>query len=932
MNLSKIKILILIQLLAFSAFAQRSTTFPLNEEVKTGKLANGMTYYILHNEEPKDRASFYFVQNVGAILEEDSQNGLAHFLEHMAFNGTEHFEGKGILNFLEKHGVRFGADINAYTAQDQTVYNLSSVPTDKEGLLDSCLLVLHDWSGYLLLKEDEIDAERGVIKEEWRTRRNSRFRINAQTSKVLFKDSKYAVRDVIGDLEVIKNFEYEALRDYYKKWYRPDLQAVVVVGDVDVDEMEAKIKEKFSTIPLNENLPEREYYSIPDNDELLYCQATDIEARSTAVALLYKSANPTVRNENTFRTEIMEKMYQTMIGSRFKEVTQDKNSSSFGLFAGFFSFTRTTKVFYLNASPKEGKGAESFKEMMTEIERVRLYGFTQVELDRTKLQLLSGYENTYQNRDKITNDNWARQLGNHFLEAEPVFTAETEYKLSTKMVNSITLAELNAWCKTVQPENNQVLLVTGPDKEKDILPSEESLVKVLTEVKNTKIEAYVEEADETPLVSAELKGSKVTGKFDVKGIDAKTYILGNGAKVVLMPTEYSKDEIKFQAYSYGGKSLLNADELASAEAATSMASAAGIGEFDVVKLQKKLAGKTVKINPFISNLTEGIRGSSNMKDFETLLQLTYLTFEAPRFDEEIFNITLDHWNTYAQNRAANNAEAFRDSTTMINSNYNSRTVLFNPEMIKGVDYDKVQNVYKSRFHAANDFTFVFVGNLDEKTALPLIEKYIGSIKGNGAVEKFADHNVGPAKGNSKLHFDKKMEIPKATVYANLSGELKYSLLNKLCVKAVEQLLSKRYLATVREEEGGSYGVGVRAVLNRVPKNEFSLFLKFDCDPVKQEKLLEIVWKEIYDLKDGKVVSKDLNEIKQNLIKMRKEDVVQNKFWMEAIVTSLKTDKEFVNDEEFEKIVNSINEKMIAKVAKKMFKKMNTTEVIMRPAE
>lgn len=933
MRLLKIKFLIIIQFLALGVLAQYKTTIPLNENVRHGKLDNGMTYYVLHNEEPKERAGFYFVQNVGAILEEDSQNGLAHFLEHMAFNGTKHFEGKGILNFLEKHGVRFGADINAYTSQDQTVYNLSNVPTNEDGLLDSSLLVLHDWSGYLLLKDEEIEAERGVIREEWRTRRTSRFRLNAQTNKVLFKDSKYAVRDVIGSLDVINNFNPNELRDYYKKWYRPDLQAVVVVGDFNADEMVEKIKKRFSTIPLRENLPERKYYSIPDNEKVLYCKATDPEAKFTSVALVYKKAKPEVRDENAYKVSMMEKMYQSMIGDRFKEITQDKNSSSYGFFAGFFSFARTAKVFYLNSSPKDGKEKEAFKEMITEVERVSRFGFTKLEVNRAKMAILNEYDNFYKNRNKITHDNWARQLGNHYLEAEPVFTPKAEYDLTKKVVSEITLEEFNAWAKQQQTEKNRVILVSGPDSKKEQLPSEEDLLKVLDEVKSSNIEAYAEEEDVTPLVSAELPGSKVKSTFAVKGIsNAKAVVLENGAKVVILPTEHNKDEILFHGYSYGGKSLLSIDELASADAATSIANASGLGEFDAARLKKKLTGKTVQLRPYINDNGEGFRGQSSVKDFETMLQLLYLSFEKPRFDKDRYSTTMSHWLTYAKNRMSSNADAFSDSVNMITNNHNKRVLLFNEDFVNSIDFDKAQKAYKNRFQNAADFTFVFVGNVNTDSDLKLIEKYIGSINSTGKVEEPKDHNMRPAKGENKLHFNKKMEVPKATVYASLHGKLDYNLENRIYVNVIQRLLSKRYLEEIREKEGGTYGVGVRGVLNRVPENEFMIFLKFDCDPEAQEKLLGIALNEIEEIKKGNIVSKDLNEIKQNLVKLRKEQIEENNFWLEAIVSNLKADSEFINNDEFAKLVSTISEKSVAEKAKKMFSKMSTTEVVMKPAK
>ena len=563
--------------------AQITTTFPLHEGVKHGVLENGMNYYILHNEEPKDRASFYFVQNVGAILEEDSQNGLAHFLEHMAFNGSQHFEGKGIIDFLEQHGVRFGYEINAYTAQDQTVYNLTNIPVnDAEGLLDSCLLVMHDWSGYLSVLPEEIESERGVIHEEWRTRRNSQFRLMSQTSKALFHDSKYAVRDVIGDLDIIDNFKHDELRDYYKTWYRPDQQAVVVVGDIDASEVEQKVKELFSPIPLLENLPEREVFSIPDNDEVLFCKATDPEAQFLAVILIYKSDAPVVQNEESLKIGQMEALYSSMANMRLMAYQQDPESNSLMLMTSFMPLARLHKGFALQAIPKPGQGKESFEEIFKEVQGITRNGFTESELQRAKDQINSRLDNFIENKDQINSDNWATQLGNHFLQGEPVFTPEKEYELSKASLASITLNDIDAFAKTLQTKNNQVILTQGSDKEGTIFPTQDELIAVMKKVEDSSIEVYVDESDDEPLVSDELKEASISSEFSIAGIsDAKGYVLENGAKVILLPTDYEEDQILMSAYSLGGTSLVATEDLASADIAGYIAIACTISSLNL---------------------------------------------------------------------------------------------------------------------------------------------------------------------------------------------------------------------------------------------------------------------------------------------------------------------------------------------------------------
>lgn len=928
---TKISFLLAILLVSNPLFAQISTSFPLHPDVKHGVLENGMTYYILHNEEPKERASFYFVQNVGSILEEDAQDGLAHFLEHMAFNGTKHFEGKGIIDFLEKHGVRFGYDINAYTAPDQTVYNLSNIPINAgEGLTDSCLLVLHDWSGSLLLKPEEIESERGVIHEEWRTRRNSQFRLNAQTNQFLFKDSKYAERDVIGELDVIDNFKHEELRSFYETWYRPDQQAVVVVGDIDAEEVEKKVKKLFSTIPLKENLPQREYFKIPDNQDLIFGKATDPEAQFMIILMFYKSEVPTVQNEASFRTSLLEQLYTSMINMRFREIQQDPESNSLMMQTVYYPLSRLTKGFVLQAVPKPAKGTESFEEVFTEVERVRRNGFTSSELDRVKLQMNSQYDNFYQNRDKITNDNWATQLGNNFLQGEPVFSPEDEYNISKETISSITLEEINVFASMQQSKNNQVILVTGSDKEGTVYPSEEDFISVIKKVEDTPLRHYQDETADQALIANELSGAEIAGEFAIKGIpEAKGHILSNGAKVILMPTEYSEDEIFMSAFSYGGTSTLDVEDLASADMATSLAQYSGLGEFDMVGLQKKMAGKIARCNPYINTYTEGLSGSSNMKDFESMLQLTYLKFAAPRFDEKAFKVLMNQMNTLVENLKADNNQALQDSISVLSSNHSPRTILFSEEMLKQIDFDKASNAYKERFKNVGDFTFIIVGNLDDNS-LPLVLKYIGSIPGHPEEEKFVDHNMRPADGKSTVHFDRDMEVAKTSIYTKLSGEMEYNDQNAMSVSIIGKLLNKRYMETIREEEGGSYGVSVGGSMSIIPKETFSLTISFDTDPAKHQKLLGIVWDEINKIKDNGPDKSDLEEVKKSFVKLRKERLDKNRFWLSSIQQSLMMGNDFLSMEEYEELVASMDAKTIKKMANKMLDDPRIVEVIMNP--
>ncbi|MBF4473611.1 M16 family metallopeptidase [Flavobacterium sp. HJJ] len=930
--MNKKNILFGILLLSFhGAFSQFKTTIPLNKNVTTGQLKNGLTYYILHNKEPKDRASFYFVQNVGAILEDDNQNGLAHFLEHMAFNGTEHFKGKGIIKMLEKNGVSFGKDINAYTAQDETVYNISNVPVTNETLIDSTLWVLHDWSGSLSLTDAEIDAERGVIREEWRTRRTSGFRLKSQTDQVLYKGSKYSKRDVIGDLNIINNFKYAALRNYYKKWYRPDLQAVIVVGDIDVKVLEQKVKTIFSGIPLSKKAAVRTYTEIPKHDELYFGTAADKEASSTSITLQYIQDEPLIKDSIVTRKNVMNSFYTSILNNRFKELLLKNQGSSLNLKTYFGPISRLNTSFNITALSKKGKVLEAFEEAYTEAERLRRFGAVQAELDQTKKLFISSYDDFLSNKDKVDNDSWADKLTNYFLKAKPSLSPEDDYKLVVDIIKSMTLEELNAYAKTIQKPTNQVVLVTGSDQDKNDFPTKEAVENVMKKTESMTLVPYTKKENNTPLIEKELKPAAIKKTFDAAGIkDAKGYVLENDAKVIVLPTTYSQDQIVFSAFSKGGKSLVKTEDLASAEIAATLARSSGLGNFDNIGLKEKLTGKVAQSAPFIGENTQGFQGSSNKADFETMLQLLYLSFEAPRFDANIFNILKEQYKNRLETIKKDNGSAFKDAVDLANSNNNPRTFLFNDKFLETIDLKKAENIYRDRFKNTADFTFIFVGNIPE-SGLELIQKYIGNLKSNPALkENFADHHIEPKKGKTVVHFTRPMEVPKTTVYLNLTGKTEYSKENAMSMYIIGELLSKRFLQTIREEEGGSYGVNVGGTLEQIPTPTFSLALTFDCNPEKQGKLMEIIRKELNDLKTVPVNANDLEDIKKALLKNREESLKTNSFWNSTIYNNSLNQIPFLQDEEYKNLISKINQKTIQQFSKQVLDSSSSVEVIMNP--
>lgn len=909
--------------------AQFSTTVPLDPDVASGKLKNGMKYYVLHNEWPKDRVSFYFAQNVGAILENEDQNGLAHFLEHMAFNGTQNFDGKGIIDMLEKNGVRFGSDINAYTAMDQTVYNLSNVPVKNNKLIDSCLLVLHDWSGFLSLKDAEIDAERGVIREEWRTRNTADFRLRAQTNKVLFKGSKYADKDVIGDMNIINNFKYQTLRDYYEKWYRPDLQAVIVVGDIDVKEVEKKIIKLFSAIEMPQNAARRDYEAIPDNKSMDYVLAKDKETQQTKICIYYKKEYDKVKNEESLKKDLINSLGINMLNRRYQEYIQNGETASIGLGAGTSEISRLSTSFNLIVIPKNGRAKEGFKELIVEMERACRYGFTQKELDRNKESILSYYENLRQNKDKISNDNLAEQLTNNFLKASPFESVEQQYKNVQARLESISLSQVNEALKAQQTTKNMLLMVTGPDKKGIDFPSKSDYLKIISDVKKMSLERYKDADTDKPLIEENLKGSVISKETQVAGIsNARQYVLSNGAKVVVYPTTLAKDQILFTAFSKGGSSLIKTEDIPSSQIAVNLLENSGLGSFKNSELQDKLNGKIVSITPYINDLTEGFQGSSNQKDMETLLQLLYMYFEHPRFDQDSYNRMMGEYKNALENSVNNSGKVFQDTISLLNSNHNPRVPVFNQHFLDQISFEKAQHIYRERISNASDFSFFFVGNLPEN-ALSLIEKYIGSISSVPKTENFVNHHIEPADGAAKQVLIRDLDVPKASVYLKFMHKAPYNYKKGFIVYLLSELLSKKYMDLIREEEGGSYGVNVNSSVNRLPDDSYTLTIAFDSDPEKEKKLTKIIYEQIELIQKSLADPSVIQSIKNNIIKSRAEQVLSNGFWLNSLSSMTLLNDSFKDDGLYKKTVEEITAEDIKNFAREFFAQPKSVEVIMK---
>ncbi|MEN2401446.1 insulinase family protein [Flavobacterium sp. MC2016-06] len=918
-------------LISFNCWSQYKTTFPLNQNVVSGTLKNGMKYYVLHNEWPKERACFYFVQNVGAILENDNQNGLAHFLEHMAFNGTKNFPDKGVINMLEKNGVRFGADINAYTDVDETVYNLSNVPTTNQKLIDSSLLVLHDWSGFLSLKDKEIDAERGVIREEWRTRRDASFRLRLQTDKVLYKGSKYADRDVIGDLNIINTFEHKALKDYYAKWYRPDLQAVVVVGDVDAKEIEKKIIAMFSDIKMPANPAERYYVSIPENKKMDFLIAKDKEVGQMNVALSFKKKYPLVKDETWEQKQLINSLCANMLNRRYQNYLKNGDKAALAIQAGEGGISRLEYTFGLYVSPKNGQTETAFLEMMTEFERAKRFGFVASEFERNKKEIISYYENLLRNQDKLNSDDLSMGLAYYYLKADPFQEDRVSFEDTKRRLSTITLEQINAAVKELQTNENVFLSVTGSDKENTVYPTQAALEKIIADVKTMPLEAYKETTVDEKLISETLKGSKVVKESVIEDLpNAKKYVLENGATVVLYKTALSQDEVLFSAYSNGGSSLIKTEDIPSSQIAISLSDNSGLGNFDVEALTDKLTGKNVAIKPTLNAVQEGFQGNSSKQDVETLLQLLYMQFEQPRFDENQYTKMVTKLQNSLDNNLTNDNKVYTDTISLLNSNHNPRVPIFDQKYMSQLDFNKAQQIYKERFQNAADFNFFFVGNFPDNM-LELVQQYIGSIfSDKNQLETFKNISITPKKGISKSTILRDMAVPKTSIYLRLTKESAYTLEDNLKLYLIKELLSKKYLEIIRESEGGSYGVNVSTSFKRLPVSNFSMEISFDSNPEKSDKLLKVVYEQIALIQKNLGNAEDIKSIKNTLLKLNKESIDKNSFWLSKLISKSLYNEPIVTETAYEKIVNDITAEDIRTYAKKIFADPNIVEVMMRP--
>lgn len=924
----------LVLALGITAAAQQP--LPVDSAVRVGHLDNGLTYYIRHNEYPKQRAEFHIAQAVGAILEEDNQNGLAHFLEHMAFNGTEHFPGKGIIEYFESIGVNFGGNINAYTSLDETVYRLSDVPTYREGIIDSALLVMHDWACGLSLLPEEIDAERGVIREEWRTGANANRRMWKAINPLKYPGSQYAKRDVIGDTAVINNFAYDALRAYYHKWYGPDNQAIVVVGDIDVDEIEAKIKALWADVPARENRGERPLYSVDDNQEPIVAVVTDKEGQYTRIELDYKKAKLPKELRGTdadYALQVMYNLICTMLNNRFQELAMDPNASFVGAGSYYTELVKEKDAFVAIYVSKADKETQAYKDLLTQMEKMRRYGFTQSELDRAWTELEASYEKQYNERNSVRNITYTREYIRNFLDGEVIPGIVWEYKTLPMLRQMIDLASLNKIAESFITDDNLIVAIQAPEKESVNLPAEQQIRDLLAASKTWEIAAPVEEAVRTTLVEKAPKTGKIKKNTYNEALGTTEWTLSNGVRVILKPTTFKQDEILMSAHSFGGTSTVaDVNDLPSAQFATDIVEFCGIGDFSYTDLQKALAGKEVSVSPAIYNYTDEMNGSSTIRDLETMLQLNYLYFTAPRRDEKAFEALKGVMATQLRNKQSEPKYAWGDSIQLMMTDNSPRTVLQDENMLEKVDMDKALAIYRKRFANPSDFIFYFTGNInpEDPAFQKMICTWLGGMKTSKKKDTFVDNNIRVAPGIQKNYFTREMHTRTASNFIQYTSyDIPYTLANRITVNIIGRILDRRYLESVREREGGSYGVGVAGRMSDLPVATTRLMMQFDTDPEMQEKLMGIIHEEVQTIIDNGPLATDLGKDKESLLKDYDEDLEKNGYWLNTILYRYYTYGEnYLTD--YPKAINAVSAESVQDMLRRIVRSGNMFEVVMLP--
>jgi len=930
--MKRLFIIIAAMFAAIMAFGQ--TPLPNDPAVRTGKLENGMTYYIRHNDQPAQRAEFYLATDVGAFQEEDHQDGLAHFLEHMCFNGTKNFPGKALLDWLQSIGAEFGRNINASTGFEQTQYMLNNIPVVRETIVDSCLLILHDYSHFVTCDPAEIDAERGVILEERRTRRNAEWRLFEKSLPYYYGDTPYARRTLIGGEEQLKTFAPESLTSFYETWCRPDLQAVIVVGDVDVDQIEAKIKTIFADIPAPVNPQPKVLHKIPDNVEPIVGILTDPEMTSSSIEVLWKSEPMPKEFMNTdvaFMTDLIKMYVRLIMRERFSDITAKPDAPFLGASFSISNLCNSCDATMGTVSFKEGDAVNAFTAFMTEIEKMKRFGFTDGEVQRAKDNIISSYERAVEAAPTRKNAEFVYPLLYNFYDNSPYMEPETELQLAQMVCAQLNAQILNQVVAQLITDENMVILYNGPEKVGLVNPTEQELTGVLAAVKNAEIAANVEDSVNEPFISGDLKGSAV--KKEAETIYGATeWTLKNGVKVVVLPTQYKQDQVMFTIKKDGGNSLIATEDMPSFEQNiwTLFLNNSGISKFSGTQVPKMLAGKNLSVTPFIGATQHGVQGSSTPKDFETALQITYLYFADPRFDEAEYETGIQQIKAILPNIAKNPDFLFQNAANRILYN-NPRLAELNDETLAKADLATIERVYRELFKDAAGAEMYITGNVDPAAIKPLVEKYIGSIaKGKKAAKVNQDNVISIVKGQVDETVKLPMETPKSTVIQVYTAYMPVDTKTEVALEVANYVLDMIYTKTIREEEGGTYGVGTAMVGQRDPEERVIIQVQFDTNPEQAAKLSELAIKGLKELAENGPEQDKFNMAIENFKKNLPESRINNSYWFSNLQNYYEHGIDF--DAEYEAAVNSVTPADVKAVLQAVLAQNNLIEITSAPQE
>ena len=923
------------QWLTVNAQEMQLPPIPVDPAVRIGHLDNGLTYYIRHNEKPENRVEFYIAQKVGSIQEEPRQRGLAHFLEHMAFNGTKNFpgneKGKGIVDWCESHAIKFGTNLNAYTSVDETVYNISNVPTDNTAVLDSCLLILHDWSNYVLLEDEEIDKERGVIREEWRSRNSGLLRVYTDAQETMYPGSKYADCMPIGNIDVVNNFPYQDLRDYYNLWYHPDLQGIIIVGDINVDEMEGKVKALFSEIPKATGKPERIYYPVSDNDAPIIYIGNDKEVSTPNVQIFFKH-DATTNEEKESMAYLLQtymlSMASSMLDERFEEMTQQANPpfNGAGSDYGDYFLSKTKEAFNVTVITKADGIETGLQAALTEIERMKRFGFTASEYERARANYLQRLESAYKERNNTQNANFVNEYVQHFLNNEPIPGIEQEYSIMQQIAPNIPVEAINALVQQqLIPDNNRVVFIAVPESAVDKCPTKEQVLNMLNGMSQLQVEAYVDNVSDEPLVS----DIPATGKIvkEETGMYGSTKLtLNNGVQVYIKKTDFKEDEIRMRAVSPGGTTQFDDKDKLEMEVLDDLGSIGGLGNFSQTELTKQLAGKKVTLSASVTSQRETLGGNSSPKDFETMLQLVYLRFQQPRMDADAFESYKTRMKAQLENAKANPLSTINDTISIAMFGHHPRIVMMQPEMVDKINYQRGLDMFADRFADASDFTFFFVGNIDVDAMKPLIAQYLGALPDKQRKEAAIDRKLDILPGTRVKEYAKEMQTPMATTIMVYSGKESYNLRNNVLMDFLTQALDMVFTDEVREKEGGTYGVNSYGSLNKYPHEEAMMQIVYQTDPTKKEKLNTLIDELVKKMAAEGPTAEQMQKVRDYMVKQYNDNQKENSYWISSLDEYYYTGIDFNAD--YLNIVNSVTAADVKAFATDLIQQGNKVTVVL----